>query len=182
MSNDNRHFTIIIKKLLLKKRPKNVLHFSEKNIKDIDKLKLSISDFLSKDIKIIEGQYYKNNEAVLPSEIYLEGISNQLQGLKPNIADLPNNLQGSIVKQFNEFETQLKKIKKEINTHKTSQHEINLGKIQKIHKSIYPNNNLQEREDNLIHYYMTYGEDFIQACIDNFNPLNKQLHVFSRAV
>ena len=39
-------------------------------------------------------------------------------------------------------------------------------------KTLFPNNKLQERHENLISMYLKYGDNFIKSLISTLNPLD----------
>ena len=51
-------------------------------------------------------------------------------------------------------------------------HEISINQITNIKNSLFPNNTLQERYNNLSEYYFKYGDNFIESIKSNFDPLN----------
>ena len=44
---------------------------------------------------------------------------------------------------------------------------------------LFPYNNLQERHDSFISFYLRYGDDFIETLKDNLDPLNRNFVVLS---
>jgi bacillithiol synthase len=49
--------------------------------------------------------------------------------------------------------------------------------LQKIKAHLFPNNNLQERVDNLMPYYAKWGKDFIKMIFDNSKDLEQQFGI-----
>lgn len=53
--------------------------------------------------------------------------------------------------------------------------------VQKIKAQLFPNNNLQERTDNLMPYYAKWGKDFIRMIYDNSKGLDQQFGILVEA-
>ena len=88
---------------------------------------------------------------------------------------LQNSIKAQLQKQkkvFKQLEQKLLRLEKKKN-------ESSLLKISKLKASLFPNNNLQERNDNFISFYLTYGENFIKIMKENLNPLNPNFVVLT---
>ncbi len=53
--------------------------------------------------------------------------------------------------------------------------------LQKIKAQLFPNNNLQERTDNLMPYYAKWGKDFIRMIYDNSKGLEQEFGILVEA-
>ena len=49
--------------------------------------------------------------------------------------------------------------------------------LQKIKTQLFPNNNLQERTDNLMPYYAKWGKDFIKMIYENSKGLEQEFGI-----
>ena len=58
-------------------------------------------------------------------------------------------------------------------------YENSLNQIRKIKRELFPNNQLQERIDNLITFYNTYGEKFIETLKEELDPLDPNFLILS---
>lgn len=56
--------------------------------------------------------------------------------------------------------------------------EVSVAQIRKLKDKFFPANNMQERYDNFIPYYLKYGHSFISQLIELFNPLDLKLYLF----
>jgi uncharacterized protein YllA (UPF0747 family) len=51
--------------------------------------------------------------------------------------------------------------------------------IQKLKTALYPNNNLQERVDNVLEYVSVYGNEFIDVLYKNSQGLGNQFTILT---
>ena len=54
-----------------------------------------------------------------------------------------------------------------------------ISQIRKIKNKLFPNKQLQERIDNVITYYNTYGEKFIETLKEELDPLDTNFLILS---
>ena len=73
----------------------------------------------------------------------------------------------------------LEKIEKKLIRSEKQKHENSLNQIRKIKSKLFPNQQLQERIDNLITYYNTYGEKFIETLKQELDPLDSNFLILS---
>jgi len=88
---------------------------------------------------------------------------------------LQNNMKAQLQKQqksFKQLEQKLLRLEKKKN-------ENSLLQISKLKASLFPNNRLQERNDNFISFYLTHGENFMKIMKENLNPLNPNFVVLN---
>ena len=62
---------------------------------------------------------------------------------------------------------------------KKKKHENSLSQISKIKSKLFPNKQLQERVDNIVTYYNTYGEKFIETLKEELDPLDSNFLILS---
>ena len=54
-----------------------------------------------------------------------------------------------------------------------------LNKIKVVQNELFPNNSLQEREDNFAEFYLEYGEELLNILKDELNPLDFTFRVIA---
>ena len=54
-----------------------------------------------------------------------------------------------------------------------------INQISKLKKQLFPNNNLQERYDTFIPFYLEHGENFIKILKQSLNPLDSNFVVLT---
>ena len=103
--------------------------------------------------------------------LQLSAIYEQLKSIAGKIDVTLENHTDALRKQA------LKKIaalEKKILRAEKKKFEIQQRQLRKIKTQLFPNNNLQERVDNLMPYYAKWGEGFIRMIYDHSNGLEQK--------
>ena len=73
----------------------------------------------------------------------------------------------------------LEKLSKKLIRFEKQKHTQSLNQISKLKRMLFPNNNLQERYDNFIPYYLKYGDNFIKILKNELNPLDSRFVILT---
>lgn len=79
------------------------------------------------------------------------------------------------IKQIKSFQ----KLEKKLLKSEKQKHENSISQITKIKKKLFPNSSLQERFNNFIPFYLTYGKKFIETLKEELNPLDTNFLILS---
>ena len=115
------------------------------------------------------------------SSLSFEKEKNDLELLFHSIAQkttdksLFSSIKSEKVKQMKSLDSLEKKLFKS----EKQNHENSINKINKIKKKLFPNSVLQERFDNFIPFYLSYGEKFIETLKEELNPLDTNFLILS---
>ncbi len=104
-----------------------------------------------------------------------ENLFNEIEQIDHGLVKMAKGFQGQEKNFIDKLEVKLKKSIK-------SQHETAMNQIQKIWKDIFPNDGLQERNNNFMEIYNRLGPAFIDALVNHFDPLNSGMHTFMEDV
>jgi bacillithiol biosynthesis cysteine-adding enzyme BshC len=156
----------------------SALWLGKKMNKDIQALGLSYQDILLS-AKELKDKFYETHQLAHPAEETLDEIMEGYNGLREKLQDIDKATVAGIVKSMNEHFKELKKWKSQVKAHIAMQEEKNLQKLDKIHSTLFPNEEFQERYENFIGYYLKYGQDFFNQLIDEFGPAEGNLHIFA---
>jgi bacillithiol biosynthesis cysteine-adding enzyme BshC len=126
----------------------------------------------------LKAKFYDNNEITHPAENRLANLISDYESLRQEIQGLSSDLVANVIKSINLQSKELKKWKSEVKKSVEAGQEKAIEKIQKTYNSINPDGKFKERHDNFLTLYCQYGSDFIPALVENFDPLNGQLHIF----
>ena len=88
------------------------------------------------------------------------------------------SLQKSILSDKHKQINILNKIEQKLIKSEKQKHQVKLAQISQIKNKLFPSNKLQERFDNIIPFYLQYGEDFIGRLKLNLDPLNSNFTIF----
>lgn len=134
----------------------------------LEKYELQLVDFF--------GNRKKLNDRVIDllSEVNLDTLFNHASGrldeligeLKFGLDYIDATLTGALETTRSKIESQLHVLKEKAAAAQRRKHEVALQQIDKVLKNIFPNNNFQEREINIVHFMNKYGMDFPKRLYD----------------
>ncbi len=125
-----------------------------------DELKTRVINSLSKNS--INDIFAESNSQV---EVVIDRLKEKLFEFDKTIADATGKYRQKILSYLDELKS------KAIDAQK-KKHEITLRQIDKLANSLFPNNNLQERELNFVYFYNKYGESFMKRLFDELKINN----------
>ena len=143
---------------IFEKSLENILEKYNLSFEDIfitsDDLKTKIINSLSK--HSIDDIFAESNNQV---ELVLDKLKENLFEFDKTIADSTGKYRQKILNYLDELKSKAVDAQKK-------KHEITLRQIDKLANSLFPNNNLQERELNFAYYYNKYGESFVEKILN----------------
>lgn len=143
----------------------------------MDKLKVTMKDMF-RDIEEVIKEYVVQNSAVSIgfeeekeqlASIYA-AIIKKTKEIDPTVAALP---EAELQKQYNA----LKNIETKLIRAQKQKDETSVNQLRKLKEKLFPEGVLQERHDNFIPFYLSYGSSFFDAFIQNFNPFDFRMVV-----
>ena len=144
-----------IKKLIVKLKITNIeLGSSKEEI---------IRQAVSKRLKIDPGKLVPDLESDI--QVKLEKLENVFLDLEMSISSSFDRIKKNIKKE-------IKVLNKKLYSELKRQDEFTVEGINKIYMNIFPNNNLQEREINIISYLNRYGFGFIDDLYSTLKPMD----------
>ncbi|RMD51201.1 MAG: bacillithiol biosynthesis BshC, partial [Ignavibacteria bacterium] len=81
---------------------------------------------------------------------------------KNNIAQIDKTLIDSVEKNKQRLFQNLEILKEKVEKAQQNKYQITLNQLNKAKSLVFPNNNLQEREINILYYLNKYGLDFVK--------------------
>lgn len=135
---------------------------------DIENIFLSISS--------LEKMYVQKQSdiSLLKEKLSLENLYKSISK-STNDQSVKSFIKSDYVKNLKSLE----KIEKKLIRSEKQKHENSLNQIRKIKSKLFPNKQLQERIDNFITYYNTYGEKFIETLKEELDPLDSNFLILS---
>jgi bacillithiol biosynthesis cysteine-adding enzyme BshC len=157
---------------------RNSFMFIAKEIQELtDKLKFNYTALFQPKLDLI-------NQLVKRDSLQQVSLSNEqleLAEFYEQLKAIVGNIDATLETHISALQTQsLKKItaleKKMLRAEK-KKFEAQQRQLQKIKATLFPNNNLQERVDNLMPYYAKWGSDFIRMIYNNSKGLEQEFGV-----
>lgn len=141
----------------------------EKSIQSaLDKFNLELKDiFIKSDLlkdqvissvseNNLDGLFDDSNKQI---ELIFDELKTKLFSIDKTISDSSERYRDKVLSAFAELKSKAIQAQKK-------KHEISLKQIDKISESLYPSENLQEREINFIYFVNKYGESFMKKLFD----------------
>jgi len=143
---------------IFEKSLENILEKYNLSFEDIfitsDDLKTKVINSLSK--HSVDDIFAESNNQI---ELVLDSLKEKLFDFDKTIADATGKYRQKILNYLDELKSKAVDAQKK-------KHEITLRQIDKLANSLFPNNNLQERELNFAYYYNKYGENFVEKILN----------------
>lgn len=124
-----------------------------------DELDFQFDDYLTR-IEELESAYIKKNESIdinLFINNWIEENKSHLSIKSEIIGQIDSTLVQAAEKINSTFENELNKFRGKLIRSVKQKESVQIQRIQKIHREIYPNHNLQEREFSFLFYMNKYG-------------------------
>lgn len=152
----------------------SVMIVNRKNSGKIEQLGFKISDFFTNEDELNKSFVARKTE----SEVDLSSELVQLDSLYDALllkAD-EKGMQSSILAEKQKQQNVLKRIEQKLHKVEKQKHSISLNQISQIKSKLFPFGSLQERHDNIIPFYLHFGNSFIDHLKVRLKPID---HNFS---
>jgi bacillithiol biosynthesis cysteine-adding enzyme BshC len=149
--------------------PRASVTIVEKNIQShLDKFNLELKDILIKAETLkdqIVATIAENNLDNVFADV-TQQVEHAFDELKTNLFAVDKTISDSSDRYREKVLSSLEDLKNKAIQAQKKKHEISLKQIDKVSESLYPSENLQERELNFIYFVNKYGEPFIKKLFD----------------
>lgn len=146
--------------------------------RNLQRLPFRMEDF-SQRIEDLEREYIERSDAPDIEEIFrnwAEKIEAASADSIRQIEEIDSTLEGTAEKAKSHFLNDLNKVKGKVYRSVKDQERIQISRISKVQKSLYPNRNLQEREVAFLYFMNKYGIHIWQELLDNLGDLSVDTH------
>ena len=159
-------------------RRDSALIVDEKALGQAHKLSLRIKDLFDRD-DLIAIKYTKDQSQADLSLSSERDIGAKLfQEMHERAVAVDPTLSGAIKAEETKFLKVLSHIENKLVKAEKRKNEVAINRIGKLKGKLFPSNDkLQERYENFIPFYLSYGASFIDQLIDSLNPIDKNFKV-----
>jgi len=152
----------------------SALIISERHNEKLKSLGFSSSDLFSSEHEL-HAHYISRQEDV-------KSIDNELEQFDSVFEKIKSTYSAPVHQQIIEAEQQRHRksidiLRKKLEKTEKQKHKSALDQISKIKQHYFPNNGLQERHENLITFYLKYGDNFIKKMKEELDPLDSNFVV-----
>jgi bacillithiol synthase len=143
------------------------------------KLGISAEDLFREENELT--RFFIERNSTLP--IKLNGNINAVEKLYADVREKVSAIDSTLEKHVESLKTRtmekLAQLEKKILRSEKRKYSDQLRQIKKIKSHLFPGNALQERQDNLLYYYATWGKEFIKVLLDNSPSFEQEFTVLT---
>lgn len=145
----------------------------------VTRLQLNDADLFKTEVELLNGLVRK--ESLLQLELGKEKLqlSEFYEKLQSTATAIDITLSGHVSSLHREASRKIAELEKKMLRAEKKKFEAEQRQLYKIKKQLFPNNNLQERVDNLLPYYAKWGMQFLQVIYENSPGLEQQLVILA---
>lgn len=162
-------------------RRNSVLWIDKTHSKKLAKFSFTIPEIFEDTEDLIKQYVHNETEEDLHFDAEKGQFNTIFEQLDSKISAIDPTLSKGIQAQQAQLYNALDKLAKRLVKQKKQQHETTVQQIRKWKDKLFPNNGLQERNDNFLDLYLRYGDEFMQELKANLQPLEKQFVVIADA-
>jgi bacillithiol synthase len=140
-------------------------------------LGLQYEDTFKSEKQLIEEMVKKETELTLDLKEEKEAIKAQYENIKTTAGNIDGTLNCHVHALRTHALNKLEILEKKMLKAEKKKFEAQQRQIQKLKTALYPNNNLQERVDNVLEYVSVYGNEFIDVLYKNSEGLGNEFTI-----
>ncbi|MBI1780285.1 MAG: bacillithiol biosynthesis cysteine-adding enzyme BshC [Sphingobacteriales bacterium] len=155
------------------------LLMNEEQKRKTEKLELSIADLFKTELELISQLVKKRtaNDLSLNNEVAsLQKIYNQL---KQKAEPVDKTLLPHIESLLTKAQKRVEELEKKILSSEKRKYEAEQRQIQSLKQTLFPNNSLQERVENIAYFYGVYGKQLLNVLYENSLSLEQEFVVLN---
>ncbi len=139
----------------------------------VESLKLQITDLFQSEFELLNSLVKRESS----NKLSLEEEKKSLHQLYQRLREQAKNIDQSLLQHIAALETRaiknLDNLEKKLIRAEKRKFEVEQNQLSKLKAELFPGNDLQERVENFIPYYVKYGKDFLRK-IYEFSPALEQ--------
>jgi uncharacterized protein YllA (UPF0747 family) len=145
--------------------------------KKMRQLQLNIPDLFLPTAQLIKKYVRGNSTNTLQLHLQKQQIDTAFNDILAQAIQIDPSLQQAVKGEWTKVQKSLNRLETKLLRAEKRQYDTAIKQIEKLKTQLFPHNKLQERHDNLLAFYLSYGENFIATLYQHFNPLDKRFIV-----
>lgn len=160
--------------------PRNFVMLIDKNISDkLKKLGLDPEDVFLTESKMAEKYISSISGDKVSFNAEKEQLNKQYKSIEEKLALVDKSLTSAAGAELKKQLNALGVLEKKMFRSFKKKNETAVTQIEKLKQQLFPNNELQERYDNIIPYYLNHGRNIFDELKNNMNPLDFRFIILS---
>ena len=144
----------------------------------MEKLNIKSEDLFINTDELIR-KHLVNDDDHLSFHESVDVISSEFKKISKKVEDVDSTLIASVEAEFQKTQSSIKMIEDKLIRSLKKKNETEINQLKKLKEKLFPNGNLQEREDTMIPYFLKWGRTFIEGLTENMNPLKKEFVILT---
>lgn len=144
----------------------------------MEKLNIKSEDLFINTDELIR-KHLVNDDDHLSFHESVDVISSEFKKISKKVEDVDSTLIASVEAEFQKTQSSIKMIEDKLIRSLKKKNETEINQLKKLKEKLFPNGNLQEREDTMIPYFLKWGRTFIEGLTENMNPLKKKFVILT---
>ncbi len=145
-----------------------------------NKLELNQIDLFKPETDLVNYLVKRDTTVQLNIEKEKDQLSTLYEQLKITASKIDITLQNHTIALQTQSLKKIDELEKKMLRAEKKKFDAEVRQLNKIKSQLFPNNNLQERVDNLMPYYAKWGKDFIKVIFENSLSLEQQFTILSQ--
>jgi bacillithiol biosynthesis cysteine-adding enzyme BshC len=146
--------------------------------KKMDKTRLGILDLFCDMATLKERIINAGGEKQIDLSDELDELQKLFNSIKEKAGQADKSLEGFVLSEQKKVEKSIDHIQKRIKKAEEQRHEVSINQVRGIMEKLFPNDNLQEREDNFLNFYIN-NPAFIDELIQKLDPLSLKFNILT---
>ena len=156
--------------------PRNFGLFINKALnKKVKKLDLAYGD-LFKPTHVMKAEFVEKQGAGFSITSEQQEIEETLNQLSNRVEQIDGTLKATVESESKKILKQLQNIEKRVKRAQEAKYQNELNQLINIKEKLFPNNGLQERQENFLNFYIN-DKQFIDKIYHGFDPFDYKMHV-----
>ncbi len=151
--------------------------YNETQKSRISKLGWEISDLFKPDLDLMNGYVKEHSKKKLGVDEEIEETKEIYQKLKEAAEEIDITLGQHIAALEHRTIKDLKELEKKLIRAEKRNFEVQQRQLHKLKEELFPKNGLQERVENFIPFYATYGQQFIDCIVEKSGSFNQEFGI-----
>lgn len=147
--------------------------------KKIEKLGLESNELFLDSDEMIKKYLNENASENIDFDKVYKGINSVFEKLSGEVNEIDQSVVGMVKAEEQKALKSIKNIEGKVLKSIKQKNEVSLNQLRSIKEKLFPNNNLQEREENIIYVYLLLGDQFIDGLVEELNPLGQKFTIVS---
>ncbi len=141
------------------------------------KLGFTVAEIFKPESELQKEYLSKNSSVIWHTDDEAAGIEKVLNDLKQKAIALDPTLEGAVGAANARIQHQFDMLEKKMLRAEKRKNQVQMDRITRLREALFPNNSLQERVENFLEYYLTYGPSFFDVIKQGIRPTKNEFLV-----